>query len=93
MTKPRKKPGPKPSETTLTLRRVLAKMPPLRHDIRPPGSTDIPFQIAKSEVIQWAIQQPELLMILWFKMRDSEALIFNQTSKMWAGKDYDSFAQ
>lgn len=62
-------------------------MPELKHKV---GDGD--FDITKSEVCQWLIQQPEILNYIFDRVRGNgriESLIeYNPERKTWKGIDY-----
>lgn len=61
------------------------KMPPLRHSI--PGQ---PFDIRNSEVIQWLIQQPDILKYIFEKANTGlHAIRYDSNTGTWQGADYD----
>ena len=69
----------------------IRKMPELRHKI--PGE---PFDIMKSEVVDWMAQQPEIRQWLFDKVADKTAgkgnsilITYNPERKTWQGVDYD----
>lgn len=57
-------------------------MPPLFHKL--PGQE---FDMKKSEVIKWLIQQPDILQYIFDKLKD-EHLIYDPISGKWRGADY-----
>lgn len=69
----------------------VKKMPPLKHK-----KENEPFDIMKSEVAQWLVQQPEVLQwicdhIKDMKHHDKELLIkYNQETGTWQGIDYEN---
>lgn len=63
---------------------IARKMPPLHHTI--PGKQ---FDIQKSEVIQWLINQPEILNWMWNNVSQSKDVVFNPESRTWQGADFE----
>jgi len=63
---------------------IARKMPPLYHTI--PGKQ---FDIQKSEVIQWLINQPEILNWMWNNVKQSKDVVFNPESGTWQGADFE----
>lgn len=69
--------------------KCVKKMPPLRHRLK-----NEKFDITKSEVAQWLIQQPEIMEWIFdhvnnIKFHGRELLIkFNPDIGMWQGVDY-----
>ena len=45
------------------------------------------FDYSKSEVVQWLIANPEIQRFIFEKIRTSGAIIFDQESKTWRGKN------
>ncbi len=62
---------------------IVKNMPELYHTI--PGQ---PFDIRKSEVIQWLIKQPDLLNYLWDHIKQSDKVIYDSEKCTWRGEDY-----
>lgn len=61
------------------------KMPPLRHSL--PGQD---FDIRNSEVVQWLIQQPDILKYVFEKANTGlHAIHYNPDTGAWQGADYD----
>jgi hypothetical protein len=58
-------------------------MPPLRHSL--PGQE---FDIAKSEVVQWLTNQPEILQWLFESVKDKALIAYNPSNGTWQGVDY-----
>ena len=44
-----------------------------------------PFDIAKSEVVQWLISQPEIQDWLFQRLNQSQAIVFDAATKTWSG--------
>jgi len=63
----------------------IKTMPPLRHSI--PGYD---FDIRNSEVVNWLIQQPDILQWLMQNARNTGFLIYDPLSGLWRGCDYDA---
>lgn len=61
---------------------VAAKMPPLRHSIN--GES---FDLAKSEVVAWLLQQPEIQQANFEYYRGRKAIVFKDGR--WVGSDYE----
>lgn len=68
----------------------LKQMPPLRH-----RTGDGEFDIMKSEVVDWMVNQPEVRQWLYDKVTDKTGgrkavyICYNQQSSTWQGVDYD----
>lgn len=61
------------------------KMPPLYHSI--PGQ---PFDIRKSQVVQWLISQPDILSYIFTKAGiGTKSIHYNPTTGKWQEADYD----
>lgn len=63
---------------------VARLMPSLYHSI--PGA---PFDIRKSEVVQWLVKNPDILNYIWNNIKNSGAVVFDSKSGKWQGVDYD----
>lgn len=63
--------------------RVIKNMPPLYHTL--PNRN---FDIKKSEVVRWLIEQPEVLNYLWDHIKQSGVLEYDIETKKWKGVDY-----
>ena len=50
-----------------------------------PNRNDQPFNFAKSEVIAWVINQPEIQGYLFDKLHQSKAILFDPESQTWYG--------
>lgn len=67
----------------------LKKMPPLKHKL--PNNE---FDIMKSEVVDWMVQQPEIRQWLYDKVTDKsggkkpEFIFYNPEQETWQGVDY-----
>jgi hypothetical protein len=65
---------------------VIKSMPPGYHKL-----PDREFDIHKSKVVKWLIQQPEILQYLWDEVaRRTEHVVYNPTTGLWVGVDYES---
>lgn len=66
---------------------VAKKMPPLYHTV--PGED---FEISKSEVAQWLVSQPEILLYVVNRIKGSSGqtpyITYNQSTGKWQGVDY-----
>jgi len=58
-------------------------MPPSYH--RLPGTE---YDVSKSEVINWLIQQPDILEFLWDQFKQSKDVIYDSANGKWQGVDY-----
>lgn len=58
-------------------------MPPLRHSV--PGE---PFDIRKSEVVQWLVRQPEILQYIFDRAHDTGSIVYDPETERWCGADY-----
>lgn len=64
---------------------VAKKMPPLYHTL--PGEE---FDLSKSEVVQWLIQQSDILSYISNRvMGTGELIVYDQETGKWQGVDYD----
>lgn len=63
---------------------TLKKMPPLHHTL--PGEE---FDIKKSAVIRWAMQDRDVLNYLWDQLKQSGLIVYDQGSGTWKGIDFD----
>lgn len=61
---------------------VARKMPPLHHSL--PGE---PFDIAKSEVIEWLVSQPDIMQLVFNAVRNKH-IVYNPVTGTWKGVDY-----
>ena len=71
---------------------IIKKMPRLRHKI-----SGEPFDIMKSEVVDWIVQQPEIRQWLFDKVADKTAgkndlmlITYDPISGTWQGADYEN---
>ena len=62
---------------------VAKTMPPLRHKI-----SDQDFDIRKSYVIRWMLQQDETYQYIWNKITQSGAIKYNPKTHLWQGVDF-----
>lgn len=62
---------------------VAKKMPPLYHTL--PGEE---FDIEKSEIAKWLIQQPEILQYIFNRINGSAYIRYNSETGKWEGVDY-----
>lgn len=63
---------------------IARKLPPSYHTL--PGEK---FDIKKSEVINWLIDQPDILNFLWDNIKQSGNVEYDSETGIWAGVDYD----
>lgn len=63
---------------------VAKSMPPLRHSI--PGKD---FDIQKSEVMKWIMQNPVTWNYVWNNIKQSGAVTYNPDTGEWQGVAYD----
>lgn len=61
---------------------AVKRMPPLRHSI--PGKE---FNIKNSEVINWLIQQPDILNYVWNNIKNTDSVKFDSITGKWQGVD------
>lgn len=61
---------------------ALSKMPPLRHSV---GEV---FDIEKSEVVRWVLEQPELKQWLFNKIKDTNRIAYDEATGTWRGAPY-----
>lgn len=64
---------------------VVKNMPPLYHTM-----PDEPFDIKKSMVIRWLINQPDILNWIWNNLKQSGDVIYNKDTGKWQGTDFES---
>ncbi|MCR8978710.1 hypothetical protein [Brevibacillus laterosporus] len=64
--------------------KVGRKLPPGYHKL--PGEE---YDIRKSEVVQWLIQQPSIQEFVWDQFKQSGDVSYDQTTGKWRGVDYD----
>jgi len=64
---------------------IAKKMPPLFHTM--PGKE---FDIRKSEVVNWLVRQPEIMLIVMDMVKQSGCIEYDKESGMWTGIDYDN---
>ena len=72
------------SEGVITRSKLLMKavtMPPLSHW---PDRTK-PFDYRNSDVCKWLLEQLETWAWIFLKMHDTGAIVFDESSKKWAG--------
>ena len=63
---------------------VAKHMPPLYHKL--PGEV---FDIEKSEVVKWLVQQPEILNYIFNQIKGKNPyIVYNSTTGKWRGIDY-----
>jgi hypothetical protein len=67
---------------------VVASMPPRRHWPRRPK----PFDIADSEIIQWAIRQRRIQQWLFGKFQEFDLIKFDRATGTWRGCAYSGEA-
>jgi len=58
------------------------KMPPRKHNCSDP------FDIKKSEVIKWLVENPVVLQSLFTHANSEKHIVFDQNTKMWHGADW-----
>ncbi|MGG2111937.1 hypothetical protein ABFY60_15665 [Lysinibacillus pakistanensis] len=63
---------------------VARKLPPSYHTL--PGEK---FEMKKSEVINWLIEQPEILNYLWNNIKNSDDVEYNAATGVWTGVEYN----
>jgi hypothetical protein len=64
---------------------IARKLPPSYHTI--PGQE---FDIKKSEVMKWLIDQPDILNYLWNNIKQSGDVEYDSETGIWTGVDYDN---
>ena len=62
---------------------VAKKMPPLYHKL--PGKD---FDVLKSQVVRWLMNQPEVLDYIWNKLKQSGAVVYDPESGRWKGSNF-----
>lgn len=65
------------------LRIAVASMPPLHHSSPDP---EVPFDIMKSQVLEWLWQLPDFRNSCWEHMRSFGFLVYDADSRTWAGE-------
>lgn len=60
------------------------KMPPLKHKV---GDSEDKFDVTKSEVSQWLMQQPEIMQYIFTRIKNSGFIVYNPDEKLWYGRD------
>ena len=71
--------------TWKTWRLEIAKsMPPLHHTL--PGE---PFDISKSEVIQWLMDQPDIMQMVFNAVKE-KYIVYDRGTSTWRGIDYEA---
>ena len=63
---------------------IAKKLPPSFHK-----KNNENFDIKKSEVIEWLINQPQILEFVWDNIKQSGDIVFNQKTGKWQGIDYE----
>ena len=58
------------------------QMPPLYHTI--PGQD---FDMSKSEVVKWLLEQPEIQNYVWNNIKNSGSVIYDSDTGKWKGVD------
>lgn len=64
--------------------KIARKLPPSYHTV--PGEE---FDIKKSEVMQWLLNQPDILNYLWNNIKQSGDVEYDSDTGIWTGVDYD----
>lgn len=62
---------------------VAKQMPPLFHKI-----PNMDFDIHKSQVLIWLVNQESVLEYIWSAIKQSGAIKYNPDTKMWQGAEY-----
>ena len=62
---------------------VARRMPPLKHSV--PGQK---FSIARSEVAQWLMNQPEIWQMVFDAAKDRGVIVYDSNERVWKGVDY-----
>lgn len=62
---------------------VARMLPPSYHTL--PGEE---FDIEKSEVIHWLVDQPEILNFLWNNIKQSGDVAYDSATGLWQGIDW-----
>lgn len=58
----------------------------------PPSYHKLPnkdFELKKSEVSKWLIEQPEILSFVFEIIKKSEMIVYDKETKKWQGVDYE----
>lgn len=63
---------------------VGRNLPPSYHKL--PGEE---YDVRKSEVVNWLIQQPTILEFLWDQFKQSGSVTYDPVTGRWKGIDYD----
>ncbi len=61
------------------------KMPPLHHKVDVSGGK---FDITKSEVSLWLMQQPDIMQYVFTRIKNSGLIVYDSEAGTWQGKDY-----
>ena len=64
---------------------LAGDMPPLSHY----PDRDQPFDPACSDVLRWIADRPELVQVIFNKMKDCGAIIFDPDTRTWRGCHFD----
>ncbi|GED34011.1 hypothetical protein P9G84_22470 [Brevibacillus centrosporus] len=64
---------------------VGRNLPPSYHKL--PGEE---YDVRKSEIVQWLIQQPSILEFLWDQFKQSGEIVYDPSTGKWRGVDYDN---
>ena len=62
---------------------VAKQMPPLRHSF--PGQ---PFDVLKSEVVAWLVNQPEIAQLVFDSAKDRGEIVYDPGTGTWRGAEY-----
>lgn len=63
---------------------VVLKMPPLKHRT----ARDEEYDVRKSKVAQWLCTQPEIMQLVFDKVRSFGLIVYDHEGREWRGRDY-----
>lgn len=67
---------------------IARNLPPSYHKF-----SDEPYNVKKSEVVNWLIQRPSILEYIWDKIKQSNDVFYNSETGKWQGVDYEEDAE
>jgi hypothetical protein len=74
----------KTSKARQAIIEAAKKMPPLFHKI-----PDEDFDYRKARTLWWLVKQPEVLKYVWDIVKQSDAVIYDGTTRKWHGVDFE----
>lgn len=75
----------RPEESRGAWWKSASKMPPLSNY---PDKSQ-PFDVYKSEVIRWLVDQPEILNNLFDHAASTKAIVYDKNTDKWVGVNYE----